>query len=469
MTAPENHSLLAAVNTRKILSRALSRGGQFADVFAEEKASTLIEIEAERLERLVQGRRSGAGVRVIHSFRTAYSYSDLIRTASLFECAAAASLAVPEGCAAAPIPLRRRWQKHSLPVGRPPSGLDVKAKLKLMWRAEKAGRKADPRIRQLKVVYSDQVRRIAVATSEGLLAAGEVTHVIFHVAAVAADETGVQIAHETVGGTRGLEMFDERPMEEVAMAAARRAVQNLTARPAPAGPMTVVIGSSAGGTMIHEAVGHGLEADLAEQGLSVYAGRLGEKVASPLITVRDDATLPGRRGSFNIDDDGFPAQATTLIENGVLQSYLYDRRLAMKMGKQSTGNGRRESYEHPPLVRMTNTMIAPSKTPPEEIIRSVQHGLFVKKMGGGEVNTVNGDFVFEVNEGYLLEGGAIAEPVRGATLTGNGPRVLMEIDLVGSDLGFGMGTCGKDDQSVPIADAQPTLRIPELVVGGRIE
>jgi TldD protein len=228
----------------------------------------------------------------------------------------------------------------------------------------------------------------------------------------------------------------------------------------------VVLSSEAGGTMIHEAVGHGLEADLALEGLSVYSNRIGETVASERITVIDDATIPQRRGSYGYDDEGFRAQKTLLIEKGVLKGYLCDRLYAMRFGGKSTGNGRRQSYKHPPIVRMSNTLIAPDKDDPDAILRDTPKGVLVKKMGGGQVNTVNGDFVFEVSEGYMIRNGQVGDPIRGATLTGNGPKVLESIDRVGNDLGFAIGTCGKDAQGVPVADAQPTLRIPEIVVGG---
>ncbi len=230
--------------------------------------------------------------------------------------------------------------------------------------------------------------------------------------------------------------------------------------------MPVVLSSEAGGTMVHEAIGHGLEADLAQAGMSVYTGKIGTQVASPLVTVIDDATIPHARGTFPYDDEGTPGQKTVLVENGILKGYLYDRLTGMKDGSPSTGNGRRESYQARPIVRMSNTLIAPGSDSPESIIRDVKQGLFVKKMGGGQVNTVNGNFVFEVSEGYLIENGEIAEPVRGATLTGNGPDVLNKIVKVGNDLGFGIGTCGKDGQGVPVADAQPTLLISEITVGG---
>jgi TldD protein len=209
-----------------------------------------------------------------------------------------------------------------------------------------------------------------------------------------------------------------------------------------------------------------LEADLAQSGLSVYSNRMGERIASPLITVLDDATLPERRGSFRFDDEGIDAERTVLVDRGILKTFMYDRLTAMKDGAQSTGNGRRESYKHRPIPRMTNTMIAPGATDPKAILQMTPKGLYVRKMGGGQVNTVNGDFVFEVSEGYLIENGQIGEPVRGATLTGNGPLVLQSIDQVGSDLGFSIGTCGKDGQGSPVSDAQPTLRIPEITVGG---
>ena len=240
----------------------------------------------------------------------------------------------------------------------------------------------------------------------------------------------------------------------------------LSAEPAPGGAMPVVLHSSAGGTMVHEAVGHGLEADAAVENMTVYAGKEGRMVASPLISVVDDATLPQRRGSYGFDDEGVPSQRTLLIEKGKLMGWMNDRLSALKMKDSPSGNGRRESYMHRPVPRMSNTMILPGDHDPESIIRETPSGLLVRKMGGGQVNPVNGDFVFEVSEGFLIKDGKVGAPVRGATLTGNGPKVLSEIDRVGNDLGFGIGTCGKDGQGAPVADAQPTLRIPSMVVGG---
>jgi TldD protein len=230
--------------------------------------------------------------------------------------------------------------------------------------------------------------------------------------------------------------------------------------------MPVVLSSEAGGTMIHEAVGHGLEADLACNGLSVYQGKLGMQVASPKISVVDDGTIPGKRGSYRFDDEGNPSKKNLLIENGILKSYLVDRVSAMKFDLMVTGNGRRESFRHQPIVRMTNTYIVPGTDDPEAILRETSWGIFVRAMGGGQVNTVTGDFVFAVTEGYLIENGKLGDPIRGATLVGNGPQVLSIVDRVGTDLGFATGTCGKDGQAAPVTDAQPTLRIPKLTVGG---
>jgi TldD protein len=276
----------------------------------------------------------------------------------------------------------------------------------------------------------------------------------------------VQTGYHPVGGLVGLEILDEYPPEKIAQTAVRQALLMLKAGKAPGGTMPVVISSEAGGTMVHEAVGHGLEADLACEGLSVYHNKIGQRVANEKVTVVDDATVPNKRGSFQFDDEGVPAERTVLIEKGILKNYMFDRKVAMKHGFQPTGNGRRESYRFKPICRMTNTMILSGADDPAEIVRSTERGLFVRKMGGGQVNTVNGDFVFEVNEGYLIEKGKVGDPVRGAILTGNGPKVLQTIDKVGNDLGFAIGTCGKDGQGVPVGDAQPTLRIPELVIGG---
>jgi len=312
----------------------------------------------------------------------------------------------------------------------------------------------------------DKSREIMVVNSLGEWAEDLQKRVVFYTEVVASDGVILQRGYESLGGTKGFEIFEETPPEVVAEKAAKRALLMLSARPAPAGQFVVVLSGEAGGTMIHEAVGHGLEADLVQKGLSVYKGKLGQRVASELISVIDDGSIQGKNGSFAVDDEGTPSQRTVLIENGYLVGYMYDRLSAMREGKQSTGNGRRQSYAHIPMVRMTNTYIASGKDNPEDIIRDTKKGVLVVKMGGGEVNTVTGDFVFEIMEGYMIENGEITYPIRSATLIGNGPRALQEVDAVGYDLGWSIGTCGKEGQGVPVSDAQPTLRLRSLVLGG---
>lgn len=454
-----------------VLNRALSGGGDFADIFVEHSNPLSIYCEDNRIEKVISGFDCGAGVRVISGRRTAYAYTNVLTTEALLELADAvrqASSFENGSSAKRVIGLIRKVPRLDFSVVKPPEDADVSAKVEIVLRANFAARSFDRRIIQAMVTYRENRQKILIADSEGFIAEDDRRYLTALVHVVTADNGIVQTGYEPIGGCAGLEILNEHALERAAETAARRAVMMLTARKAPAGRMPVVLSSEAGGTMIHEAIGHGLEADLAQSGLSVYSNRIGQQIASPLITVLDDATIPGKRGSFRFDDEGIDAGRTVLVDKGVLKTFMYDRLSALKDGVRSTGNGRRESYKHRPIPRMTNTMIAPGASDPAGILWDTPHGLFVKKMGGGQVNTVNGDFVFEVSEGYLIENGSIGEPVRGATLTGNGPQVLMSIDRVGSDLGYSIGTCGKDGQGAPVSDAQPTLRIPEITVGGEV-
>lgn len=453
----------------RVIKAALKNGGEFADIYVEDTSNTSIVCEENRIEKVVAGRDRGCGIRVIADLKTFYAYTNDLTEKGLLELAGVVAAGVKKGQEPAGISLTKKEVAPGFDIKRLAYKEDLAAKVGFVNRANSTAWAFDKRIRQVKVVYGDGFKRAAVVNSLGQWTEEDKTALLFLCNAVSAEGDVVQTGYEPLGGIMGLEAFDETPPEKIAETAARRAVMMLGARRAPGGKMGVVLSSEAGGTMIHEAVGHGLEADLALQNLSVYSGKLNEKVASHLITVLDDSTIPYKRGSFFFDDEGTPSEKTVLVENGVLKSYMYDRLSAMKSGARPTGNGRRESYHHRPIPRMTNTMIAPGKHDPESIVKSLDKGLFVKNMGGGQVNTVNGDFVFEVTEGYMIENGRIGEPVRGATLTGNGPEVLMNIDMVGTDLGFGIGTCGKDSQGVPVSDAQPTLRIPEIVVGGDVK
>ncbi|NOY53971.1 MAG: TldD/PmbA family protein [Deltaproteobacteria bacterium] len=452
----------------KILKQALRHGGDFAELYLERGEHSSIVLEDNKIEKVVTGITRGAGLRLLHDHRTLYAYTNDLSLTSLMELAGRVSRALKGEGRDQTILLASRESAVQHPVRINPAGVETVHKVELVKSADAAARSVDPRIRQSTTVYGDSRKRILIANSIGELAEDDRVSLIGRVQVVAREEEVIQTGLESVGGAVGFELFEMESFDEVARRAARRALLMLNAAPAPGGRMPVVLSSQAGGTMIHEAVGHGLEADLAQQRLSVYSGRIGDTIASPAVTVVDDATLPNKRGSFRFDDEGTPAARTVLIDRGVLKGYLYDRLTAMKEGTVPTGNGRRESFRRRPIPRMTNTMILPGDEDPEEILRSTPTGLFVVRMGGGQVNTINGDFVFEVSEGYRIENGKVGEPVRGATLTGNGPEVLMKIDRVGSDSGDAIGTCGKDGQGVPVSDAQPTLRIPEITVGGEV-
>jgi TldD protein len=458
--------MLEQLDIPSILKRALAGGGEFADIYLEEGSSTTVVCEDGKIEKVLAATDRGLGLRVISDLRTAYAYTNRIDPGSVLALADTVSRAVRGKVFDRSIAVGEKVVGTGFPIAVSPSSISLQEKVNLVSLAEKAARGADRRVRQVMVVYRDGMSRTEIANSLGQYRESHRTGTVFITQVVAAEGEVIQTGYEPVGAFRGFEIFRDRSPEEIALTAAHRAVMMLSAPKAPGGMMPVVLSSEAGGTMVHEAIGHGLEADLSGAGLSVYSGKRGERVASPLVTVIDDATIPHARGSFSFDDEGIPAQKTVLVENGILTGYMYDRLTAMKEGCNSTGNGRRESYQSRPIVRMTNTIIAPGETDPGSIIRDVEKGLLVKKMGGGQVNTVNGDFMFEVSEGYLIEKGQAAYPVRGATLTGNGPEVLQKIVRVGNDLGFGIGTCGKDGQGVPVSDAQPTLLISGMTVGG---
>jgi len=450
------------------LNKMLSRGSEYGDIFIESTSTSTIHIEDRKVEKLLQGTDSGAGLRVLFGGKTAYAFTNSLSRDSFMEMAGILNEAVKEGRGGIQIDLTNRYPETDFAIKIEPGSVPLEKKVGLFKEAEKAARDYSPCIRQVTVTYRETLQKVRIASSDGYIAEDERLQTVFLVNVIAEKDGVIQTGYRPVGGFVGFELFDENPPVEVALEAARKAVMMLAARKAPGGRMPVVISSEAGGTMIHEAIGHGLEADLSGQGLSVYAGKRGQKIASDFVTVIDDATLPGRRGSFRFDDEGMPSRRTVLVEKGVLKNFMYDRLSAMRDGVTSTGNGRRQSYRHRPIPRMTNTLIAPGNTPPEEILKSTPKGLLVKKMGGGQVNTITGDFVFDVQEGHMIENGREGEPVRGGTLAGNGPQILMEIDMVGSDLGFAIGTCGKDAQGVPVSDAQPTIRIPEIVVGGEL-
>ncbi len=450
----------------KIFRQLIKKGASFADIFAEDVEIKSIILEDNKLEKVIGGNDIGVGLRAIKDLKTIYAYTNELKESAVFALSQEMETVLDGKSAFSP----SAWSFPPCPnrsnVIRDPKEVSIEEETDLLNLANKAARSVDPCIKQVRVVYTTRVQKVFTANTTGEATSEERVSTLFLVHVVAREGDIIQTGYEPVAEARGFELLAKDKVEEIALKAARRAVNLLHARQAPSGPMSVVLSSSAGGTMIHEAVGHGLEADLAQEGLSVYSGKLNQVVASKEISIIDDATIDSVRGSFFYDDEGTPGQRTVLVKNGVLKRYMYDRLTAMKDGVQSTGNGRRESYRFSPIPRMTNTFIASGESDPHEIISSVDKGLLVLKMGGGQVDTVNGNFVFDVSEGYLLKNGQISDMVRGATLIGNGPRIIREINMVGTDLGFGVGTCGKDAQGVPVSDAQPTLRIPQIVVGG---
>ena len=452
----------------RTLAAALSRGGDFAEVFAEDRASVSARLDDGRVEELVSGRSRGAGVRVVRGETTGFAHTaDLsergLRAAA--EAAAAASTEAGEAVRVASLPVEATGS-HRPGATVLPETIAKDAKVALLQRADAAARERNGAIRQVSAAYADGRRRILVANSDGVLAEDDQVRTRFMVTCVAEGDTGLHTGTEAPGRTVGFELFDDIEPEAVARIAADRALTLLRARPAPSGRIPVVLKRGAGGVLFHEACGHGLEADLVRRDASVFRGRVGDAVASPLVTLVDDGTFGHEWGTFAIDDEGTPARRNVLIEDGVLTDYMWDLVRSRAAGRPSSGNGRRETYRHLPMVRMTNTYLLAGATDPDDIIADTEYGLYCVALGGGQVNTATGDFVFGVTEAYLIENGEVTEPVRAAQLIGNGSDALRMVDAVGNDFDTWAGTCGKEGQGVPVSSGQPTLRVAELTVGG---
>ena len=453
----------------EVLAVALHTGGEFAEVFAEDKASSSAYLDDGRIEELVSGRDRGAGIRVVVGETTGFAHTADLTLAGLTAAAnAAAAAARTGGGGTRTVALTRSDVRHPSPAQIRPSEVAKATKVELLRRADAAARAVGGDISQVSVGYGDSRRRLLIANSDGLLTGDDQVRTMFNVSAVATGDSGMQTGRESVGHTIGFELFDRYDVDELARLAAQRAITKLAARPAPTGEMPVVIGPGGGGVLFHEACGHGLEADLIAKSASVFAGRRGEQVASPLVTLVDDGTVAAEWGAFGCDDEGTPAQRNVLIQDGVLTDYMWDFLRARKEGRALSGNGRRQSYQHLPMVRMTNTFILDGPDDPESILAGTERGVYVAKLGGGQVNTATGDFVFGMTEAYLIENGEITEPLREGNLIGNGPEVLKNIEAVGNDFAFGPpGTCGKDGQGVPVGDGVPTLRVAKLTIGGQ--
>ena len=452
----------------RTLSTALSTGAEFAEVFVEDKKSSSAMLDDGRVEELTSGRDRGAGIRVVSGDTTGFAHTaDLSERGLAGAAEVAAAAARGGGGGTRTVSVGSHGIAASASAQIPPEDVAKTVKVELLTRADAAARAVGSQISQVSARYGDSRRRILVANSDGLLAEDDQIRTLFSVSCVATGDTGLQTGRESVGRTIGFELFDETDVTDLARRAANRAITKLGARPAPSGTMPVVVGPGGGGVLFHEACGHGLEADLIAKSASVFAGRVGEEVATPLVTLIDDGTMAGEWGHFAIDDEGHQAAHNVLIDRGVLTDYMWDHLRARKQGRPSSGNGRRQSYQHLPMVRMTNTYISNGEDDPDDIISGTESGVYVAQLGGGQVNTATGDFVFGMTEAYLIENGEITDPIRQGNLIGNGPETLQMIEAVGNDFAMGSpGTCGKDGQGVPVGDGTPTLRVKALTIGG---
>jgi TldD protein len=437
-----------------------------AEVFAEDRQTSGASLDDRKIEELSSGRERGAGIRVVVGETTGFAHTADLSEQGLLAAAEAAAAVAREGgggVRTVALPARRSALRHAEVL---PASVPKARKLELLTRADDVARSSGGAISQVQVGYGDSRRRILVASTDGVLAEDDQVRTRLNVVCVATGDTGMQTGYESVARTVGFELFDTLDVDELARTAARRALSKLSARPAPSGEVPIVLAGGSGGILFHEACGHGLEADHIVKEASVYTGRLGEQVASPLVTLVDDGTIGAEWGNFAVDDEGRPAARNVLIDHGVLTDYMWDWLRARKVGRASSGNGRRQSYQHLPMVRMTNTFLLAGPDDPEEIVAQTPTGVYVAKLGGGQVNTTTGDFVFGTTEAYLIEGGHITEPLRDANLIGNGPEVLRRIDAVAGDFSMTPGTCGKDGQSVPVGCGQATMRITGVTIGG---
>lgn len=450
----------------EVLRAARARGGDFAELFVEERSSVQIRLDDGKIEELTSGLDRGAGVRVARGSSFGYAFSNRLERTALLEAAAAAAASVDGVGPGAIVDLRTAEPPVVHRAESPAGALPATEKVRWLREVDDAARAFSPHVRQVVASYGDSVQRVLIATSDGRLVEEERPRVRLFVTVVAARDGVIQTGVHGPAGLAGAEFFDRHPPARTAEIAARRAVTMLDAVPAPAGETAVVLAPGMGGVLFHEACGHPLEADLVDREASVYRGRIGERVASALVNGVDDATVPNAWGSFSFDDEGTPGGRTVMLEEGILRGWLSDRIRAAKLGEPSSGNGRRQSYAHPPIPRMTNTYILNGTSSAEEVLASTERGVYVTALAGGQTNPASGDFVFGVSEGFLIEHGRVTAPVRGANLIGRAIEVMSAVDAVADDFDTWEGVCGKDGQGVPVGSGSPTLRIARITVGG---
>ncbi len=458
----------------RCLGEALSAGGEYAELYFESVASTSLGVDESLVKSAAQGVSAGCGIRVLAGERTGYAYTDELSSDRLLKAARTAAL-IASGPARqttvgiSPRPLGEAARPRLYPAPAVELDPELGAKLELVMRADRAARAYDPRITEVRASYGDEVRRILVVASDGTYSSDTQPLLRLNVSVLAKDGETMARGSSGGGGRAAMTYFDEvRTPEYFATEAARQAVLQLRAVPAPAGDMEVVLGPGWPGVLLHEAVGHGLEADFNRKGTSAFTGMIGRRVGSDKVTVVDNGTIASRRGSIHVDDEGADSRENVLIENGILRGYMNDKLSAKLMGTANTGNGRRESYQQMPMPRMTNTYMLAGEDEPEDIVRSVKKGLYAVNFGGGSVDITSGKFVFSASEAYLIEDGKITAPVRDATLIGNGPEALKYVSMVGHDLQLdeGVGNCGKQGQWVPVGVGMPTIKLDRMTVGG---
>ncbi len=454
----------------RCLGEALSAGGEFADLYFEAVTSTSLGMDEGIVKTAAEGISVGCGVRVLSGERTGFAYTDDLAPERLLKAARTAALIASGPQTERVQGFTQRPTPQLYPVAGATVDAEIAAKLELIARADRAARAFDPRIIQVRAGLNDELRRILIAASDGTFASDTQPLARFNVLVIAKDANGEVARGSSGGGGRvTLDFFEgEKSPEHFAHEAARTALLQLGAQAAPAGEMEVVLGPGWPGVLLHEAVGHGLEADFNRKKTSAFAGLIGQRVASSKVTVVDNGTMPGRRGSLNVDDEGNRTQETVLIEDGILRGYLSDKLSSRLMNMPNTGSGRRESYQAIPMPRMTNTYMLNGEDDPADILRSVKRGLYAVNFGGGQVDITTGKFVFTASEAYLIEDGVVTAPVKGATLVGNGPESLKHVSMVGNDLALdeGIGTCGKAGQSVPVGVGMPTIKLDRMTVGG---
>ncbi|MED4400012.1 TldD/PmbA family protein [Metabacillus fastidiosus] len=461
--------MLQEAITERVLHAALETGGDFSEIFVEDKRGTFLNMIGGTVEKAVSGRDFGVGIRIIKGEFFVYAYTNDAREDNLIRVARAASQAIRGNRRNITFDLRRSIidDKHKIAVM--PHAVSKKRKVEWMRRAHESAKEYDSIISQTMISYSDSVQNILIANSEGLLAEDQRSYNRLGIGAVAEFHGDKETAFLGPGSFSGLEYMEKLDIEFYGREAARSAKTILHADLAPAGNFPVVIDNEFGGVIFHEACGHGLESAAVARKASVFADQLDEHVASPLVTAFDDGTIPNAWGSLNIDDEGTKTKKNLLIENGILKGYLIDRLGSLKMGMVPTGSGRRESYKYAPVSRMNNTFIAPGTSAPEDIVSNTEFGIYAKYLEGGSVNPATSDYNFSISEGYMIRNGKIAEAIKGATLIGKGIDTLKKIDMVGNNLGLGIGMCGASSGTVPVTVGQPMIRVSELTVGGRGE